>query len=128
MSKKQKDNSKEPIKDIIWQKEYCYTSDDFMLVPVCPSCHEPAYNDNECVFCGQRYRFTPKPQGYEDKVITKGNYTITQVYGSWGVYIEYCGNLIVHASCSKQLSDEELERWINAYVEKEKEVLENEQY
>ena len=118
MSRKRKqDNSNEPIKDVIWVEEY------EMIVPLCPSCKELAYEVNECVFCHQKYNYTPKPQGYEDKVISKGGWTITQVYGSWGVYIEHNGKLIIHASCSKQLSDEELERWLNAYVEKEKEDL-----
>ena len=114
---KKKDNSKEPIKDIKWQIEYG------MIVPVCPSCHELAYEENECVFCHQKYRYTPKPKGYEDKVVSKGGWTITQVYGSWGVYIEHNGKLIIHASCKGQLSDEELERWITAYADKEKEEL-----
>lgn len=111
---KNKDNSKEPIKDIIWVEEYG------MIVPMCPSCREPAYEENECVFCHQKYRYTPKPKGYEDTIITIGDYTITQVYGSWGVYIEHKGRLLVHASCSGKMSEKELTEWLKQYADKEK--------
>ena len=115
-TKKQIDNSNQPIKDIVWVKDYCYTSDDFMLIPVCPSCNELAYGENECVFCHQKYRYIPKPRGYEDTVITIGEWEICQVYGSWGVYITHNGQMVIHASCSKKLSKKKLKDWLEQYA------------
>ena len=111
-----KDFSKEPPKEVKWQKEYCYTSDDFMVVPVCPSCGEFAYEENECVFCHQKFIYTPIPKEYESTIITIGEWTITQVYGSWGVYIEHNGKEIMHTSCAKKLSKNKLKEWLKTYV------------
>jgi hypothetical protein len=106
------DNSKQPIKDVLWYL------DCGVMVAHCPSCEELAYEENECVFCHQKYRYTPKPKGYEDTVITIGEWEICQVYGSWGVYITHNGKLIIHASCSQKLSEEKLKEWLENYANK----------
>ena len=119
--KKQKDFSNEPAKEIKWQKEYCYTSDDFMVVPICPSCGEPAYEKDECVFCHQKFIWVDKPKEYEDNIAVIGDWVATQIYGSWSVYIEHQGKLIVHATFYDKLSKQELtnflQRQIDAYNE-----------
>lgn len=117
-TRKEIDNSNQPIKDIKWQKEYCYSSDDFMVMPFCPSCGEPAYEENECMFCHQKYRFIPKPKDYEDVIITIGEWEICQVYGSWGVYISHNGRIVVHASCGSPISKRKLKEWLESYANK----------
>lgn len=101
--KKKLDNSKEPPKKILWYEDY-----DIML-PWCPSCNEPAYEHDKCVFCGQPFIWVDKPKGYEDIVVSYKDYTATQVYGSWGVYIEKKnGTLCTHMSCARKMSKREL--------------------
>lgn len=108
--KKQIDNSNKPIEDVAWFEDWG------VMVAHCPSCGELAYGEKECVFCHQKYRYIDKPKGYEDTVITMGEWEITQVYGSWGVYITCKGKLITHISCSKQLSKKRLKEWLESYV------------
>lgn len=89
-----------------------------VMIPHCPRCDELAYQEDECVFCHQKFIYTDKPQGYEDTIITIGEWTIIQVYGSWGVYIEHNGQEIMHASCSKKLSEKRLKEWLETYAGK----------
>lgn len=116
--KKVKDHSKEPAKEIEWRKEYCYSNDGFMVVPFCPSCGEPAYEQDKCVFCGQKLVWIDKPKQYEDLCVSIGDWVAIQVYGSWGVYICYKGTIKVHASFTKPLSKEELTHFLKTFVDK----------
>ena len=43
-----------------------------VTITVCPACHEPAYEEGRCIFCGQRYA-EPEQQP-EDKPTIKGGY------------------------------------------------------
>ena len=79
-----------------------------VMTPHCPRCDELAYEEDECVFCHQKLIYTPKPKGYEDLVVEYKNYRATQVHGSWGLYIEKDGKLLMHASCSRAFTKEEL--------------------
>lgn len=118
--KKRKDYSKEPPKEIVWQKGYDY-ADDFVILPICPSCGEPVYMKNECVFCHQKFIWVDKPKEYEDTVVVIDDWVATQVYGSWSIYVEHQGKLRFHVSCYDKWTKQELtnflQRQIDAYNE-----------
>lgn len=115
MPKRKKiDNSKEPPKEVVWYEDYG------IMLPWCPSCHEPAYEEDKCVFCGQPFIWVDKPKGYEDTIIEVGEWVIIQINGSWGVYVEHNGIEVSHACCSRKLTDDELMEMLKPYLEKEK--------
>lgn len=47
--------------------------------PACPACHEPAYEEGRCVFCGQRYTEPEVPP--EDMPTVRGAHTDER--GEW---------------------------------------------
>lgn len=49
-------------------------ADYYGSFPGCPACHEPAYDDTRCHFCGQRY-FWPDEEPEEKPTIKGGHYT-----------------------------------------------------
>lgn len=100
--KKKVDFTKEQDVAVNWKEEY------EMIMPFCPRCNEPAYEKDHCVFCGQKYHYTPKPKGYEDTIVEYKNYRATQIYGSWSVYIERDNQVIQHWSCRGKISKDEL--------------------
>lgn len=46
---------REPV-PVRWENDYG------MMMPYCPSCEEMAYSEERCVFCGQKFIPTEKPQ------------------------------------------------------------------
>lgn len=113
MAKKKVDFTKDQDIEVNWKEEYG------MMMPFCPRCDEPAYEHDHCVFCGQRYHYTPKPKGYEDTIVEYKNYRATQVYGSWGVYIEKDNQEIQHWSCGGKISEDKLLEYLKALADNE---------
>lgn len=50
-----------------------------VTITVCPACHEPAYEEGRCVFCGQRYTEPEVPP--EDMPTVRGAHTDER--GEW---------------------------------------------
>lgn len=89
-------------------KEILYECEWGMLVGICPNCNEIPYSEKVCQFCGQKLIWKEKPKKYQDIVVKKDDYVITQIYGSWSVYVEKNGELISHSICKKRLTKKEL--------------------
>ena len=110
---KKKTNGNPPMK-IEWIWDYG------LLVPYCPNCNEMPYDTEECVFCHQKLIWVEKPKEYEDIVYQKENVRITQIYGTWSLYIEVDGQLVAHCSCAKQFTQKELEQMADKYIKGER--------
>lgn len=91
-----------PPKEIVYEWEYG------MLVGLCPNCWDIPYDKEVCQLCGQKLIWKEKPKKYQDIVVKKGDYVITQIYGSWSIYVEKNGVLISTSVCNKKLTKKEL--------------------
>lgn len=76
------------VKKVIWIWDWG------VLIPVCPTCKELAYEDDRCVFCGQPYLMTPKP--IEDAVVRYKQYMAVKVGGADCVNIYKDDKLVCH--------------------------------
>lgn len=80
-----KKNGKEPPKEVT-----CY---DYGA-PMCPSCNEPTYSDDRCVFCGQKLVF---PEQEEPKTEITGGH----IDENGDIVCDKCGSaklsVVVHA-------------------------------
>lgn len=55
-------------------RQVIQVADFYGSFPACPACHEPAYDDTRCHFCGQPYTW-PEPDPEDRPTIKGGHYT-----------------------------------------------------
>ena len=85
-----------------------------VYMPFCPHCDEIAWANNRCTFCGKPYRWVEgrvKP-----KIVTHGEFTAVQGTGKDITVYDGEGEFIMHASCDKKLTDEELIEVIKKFL------------
>lgn len=83
-----------------------------VYVPFCPYCDEFPYDDDKCVFCGKPYKWVDG--SIKETVVTEGDYTIYQGTSNH-IQLYKDGKLIVHMSCTKKMTEEELKEIIERY-------------
>ena len=54
-------------------RQVIQVADFYGSFPACPACHEPAYDDTRCHFCGQPYTW-PEPDPEDRPTIKGGHY------------------------------------------------------
>ena len=96
------------IKEIVWQWEYG------LYVPNCPYCHEPAYEKDHCVFCNKPYRWVDGEN--QPTVVEVGEYKAIQ-HTNNHIQIVKGDRVVLHASCTKEMSKKELEDYVRFYEE-----------
>lgn len=96
------------IKKVIWESEF----DPDTKYPFCPYCREPAYEQDHCVFCGKPYEWV-EGDG-ETTIVEVGEYTIVQA-SNHHIQLVKNGNIVMHAQCTKRLTEEELKKEIELY-------------
>ena len=96
---------------IAWEKDY----DGVSQYPVCPNCHEYAYERDKCVFCGQL--FVTKDEKMDEYCrVTKAEkdgYTAVQTFNNHIQVYDAEGRFVSHASCTKKMTEEELARYLD---------------
>ena len=62
---------------------------------------------------------------HKGKSISKGRYTITQSGYTWHLMIvdEQTGHMMLHAQCRKEMSEEELEAYLDRFIQTEPPTL-----
>lgn len=88
------------IKKVVWRKEFGTE------YPFCPYCNEFAYEKDHCVFCGKEYEWV-EGSGGEPTIIEHNGYTIVQCTNNH-IQIYKDGRIVMHASCTKKMTEEEL--------------------
>ena len=84
-----------------------------VYVPFCPYCNEPAYEEDHCVFCEKEYIWVDKSK---ERILTVGEYTVCQASNNH-ITIAKDGKMVMHASCTKKKSDDELREMVKYYEE-----------
>jgi hypothetical protein len=84
--------------------------------PFCPYCHEFAYEQDHCVFCGEEYAWT---EGVRTRAVSIGEYTVTQASNN-NISIIKNDKLVYHAQCTAKLGYRRLKRCLEAYIDLEK--------
>lgn len=96
------------IKKVIWETEF----DSEEKYPFCPYCKEFAYEKDHCVFCGKAYEWV---EGEESNTVVEvGEYTIVQTPGKH-IHLIKGDKLVMHAQCTKKLTEEELKEEIKRF-------------
>lgn len=111
-----------PAKEVVWRYEYG------MLLPFCPVCGGPAYEEESCVFCGQKFLWVEteevKKQAEKQKelIVDYEDIHVEQVIGSWGIYVSRkigAGyKMLAHLSCSREFTRDELINLAKQYAER----------
>lgn len=83
-----------------------------VYVPFCPFCNEPAYEKDHCVFCGKKYEWVEGK--HQPTVVEHHGYTMIQGTGN-GLFLYKNGTIIMHASCTKKMSVEELKAEVERF-------------
>lgn len=93
-------------KKVAWETGYDGVRQD----PICPNCHEYAYERDKCVFCGQLFdQDDEKMAEYcNPTLIEKDGYTIVQTFNNHIHVYNADGRMVSHASCTRKFSDDEL--------------------
>ena len=84
-----------------------------VYVPLCPYCNEPAYEEDHCVFCGKKYEWVEGK--HKPTVVEHNGYTIIQCTNNH-IQIYKDGRIVMHASCTKKMTEEELKQQV-AFLE-----------
>lgn len=107
------------MKKVKWSDEF----GDGDLYPMCPYCGEFAYEEDECVFCGKRYRWVEKRR--KERSVKVGKYTVVQC-GNNHIHIYKYERMVLHASCTKRMSKRRLRKQVKLYeMQTEKEDEKN---
>lgn len=103
--------SKEP-KKLVWKDDY-----DGSKYPACPCCKEPAYFHDECCFCGQVFEQDEEAwREFNHAIqIEKDGYTVIQASNNHIHIYASDGTLLCHASCTKKMTEKELEKYLESF-------------
>lgn len=84
--------------------------------PFCHYCHEFAYEQDCCVFCGKKYKWT---EGVRTRAVSIGEYTVIQASNN-NILVVKDDKAVYHAQCTEKLGYRRLKRFLEAYIELEK--------
>lgn len=93
-------------KKINWRWDYG------VYVPFCPYCDEPAYEQDHCVFCNKPYEWVEGE--HKDTIVKVGEYTVVQTPSN-AIYISKNEKIVLHASCTKKKTEDELKAMVTHY-------------
>ena len=96
------------MKEVIWRWEYG------LCMPFCPYCDGPAYEEDHCVFCLRKYKYTESP--VKDTRVTVGEYTVIQLSNN-ALYVYKGERCVMHASSAKKMTEDELREMVAHYKE-----------
>ena len=94
-------------------KKVKWTWDFGVYVPLCPYCNELAYEQDHCVFCGKKYEWVEGK--HKPTVVEHNGYTIIQCTNNH-IQIYKDGRIVMHASCTKKMTEDELREQV-AFLE-----------
>lgn len=100
-------------KKVTWEEDY-----DGGEYPMCPNCGELAYFYDKCCFCGQVFdQDDEKLKAFCNPVeVEKDGYIICQASNHHiHIYNSY-GQMVYHASCTKAMTAEELEKHLDFFI------------
>ena len=83
-----------------------------VYVPFCPYCDEPAYEQDHCVFCNREYEWVEGK--HKATIVNVGEYTVVQCTNNH-IHIYKDGRMVMHASCTKKKTEDELKEMVSAY-------------
>lgn len=95
------------MKKVKWRWDYG------VYVPFCPYCDELAYEKDKCVFCGKTYEW--REGKYRGTEVNVGEYTVYQATDNHIYIYNAEGNMILHASCRKKMTEDELKDMVKVY-------------
>lgn len=95
--------------EVKWRWEYG------LCLPFCPYCDNPAYEEDHCVFCHNKYNYTESP--VQDTVVEVGDYTIIQLHNN-AIYIYKGKQIVMHASSAKKMTEDELREFVKQFAER----------
>ena len=107
----------EDIKEVVWLWDFG------VCMPFCPYCNEPIYEAGTCIFCDKPHKW--REGKHKETVVEVGEYIVVQGTGN-DVYVYKGGEWVLHASCTKKLSEEELRKFVEHY-DKLKGVVEDDE-
>ncbi len=95
-------------KKIVWRWDWG------LYMCFCPYCDQPAYEKEHCQFCGKDFEWVePKYKPTEVKV---GDYTVVQSTNKHIMIFDKDGEMVLHASCTKKKTPEELRKMVDGYL------------
>ena len=83
-----------------------------VYMPFCPHCNEPAYERDSCIFCEKEYEWVDGE--YQPTEVVVGEYTVCQST-SKDIYLYKGDDFVMHCSCTKELTEEELVEMVDHY-------------
>ena len=83
-----------------------------VYVPFCPYCDELAYEHDKCAFCGKEYEWIDGD--YKPTEVVVGEYVVCQST-SKDIYLYKGEDFVMHCSCTKELTEEELVEMVDHY-------------
>lgn len=110
-----KKNYKNEPKEVNWYYDYG------LLVPHCPACDELAYEEDRCVFCGQPFIYTEKPEP-DLKVTGDIFWAVMPSKNSIYVFEQCTGALVCHESVEGEWEEEKLKQHLTQIEEKWKKI------
>lgn len=106
-----KKNYKNDPKEVKWYYDWG------VLAPHCPACDELAYEEDRCVFCGQPFIFTEKPEP-DLKVTGEIFWAVMPSQNSIYVFELGTGALVCHESVEGKWDEEKLKQHLTQIEEK----------
>lgn len=96
-------------------KKVKWTYDLGVSIAHCPYCDVRAYVKDHCVYCGKKYKWVDCGKEAEPTVVEHNGYTIIQCTNNH-IQIYKDGRIVMHASCTKKMTEEELKEQV-AFLE-----------
>lgn len=91
-----------------------------VYVPHCPYCHEFAFEKDHCIFCNKKYEWVDGNKEEALTVVEHNGYTIIQCTNHH-IQIYKDGRIVMHSSCTKKLTEDELKDQVSFLEEMRKE-------
>lgn len=93
-------------------KKIKYRWDMGVYVAFCPYCDELVYEKDRCVFCGKPYEYVEGK--HKPTIVEEDEYTIVQATNNH-IQIYKDGRMVMHMSCRKKKTEDELRSTIELY-------------
>lgn len=103
-------------KKVVWRWDWS------VYMAFCPYCDEPAYGTERCEFCGKEFEWV-EPKHKPTEVKCDGGYTVVQNTNRHIMIFDKDGKMVLHASCTKKKTPEELRDMVDKYLKVSEEVL-----